>query len=43
MYRFWSPRYGKHHFTIDPDEAHQLDVGDPAWDAEGIAYYVPTY
>jgi hypothetical protein len=40
LYRFWSPKFGKHHFTTDAAEARRLDVTDPSWDAEGIAYYV---
>jgi hypothetical protein len=43
VYRFWSPIYTRHVYTISESEKQNLiDNFSDAWTYEGIAYYVPA-
>lgn len=41
VYRFWSPVFKHHFFTIDEAEMKRVRDTDPNWTYEGIAYKVP--
>jgi hypothetical protein len=41
VYRFWSPVFKHHFFTIDEEEMKRVRDTDPNWTYEGIAYKVP--
>lgn len=41
VYRFWSPVFKHHFFTIDENEMIRVRDHDPNWTYEGIAYKVP--
>ncbi len=41
VYRFWSPVFLHHFFTIDEEEMKRVRDTDPNWDYEGIAFKVP--
>ena len=43
VYRFWSPRYRHHFFTISEQEKNNIIANlSFDWNYEGIAFYVPT-
>ena len=42
VYRFWSPSFGHHFFTASENEKDHLISGDPNWNYEGIAWYIPS-
>ncbi|GGF41481.1 hypothetical protein GCM10010922_16220 [Microbacterium sorbitolivorans] len=38
VYRFWSPKFTSHFYTVSGSEADALRQGDPNWDAEGVRF-----
>lgn len=45
IYRFWSPQYKRHFFTISRDEKDHIikTNSDTVWNYEGIAFYAKTF
>ncbi len=38
VYRFWSPKFTSHFYTMNSSEAEDLRRGDANWDAEGVRF-----